>query len=34
MTYMFAAMFLFGAGVAVLAMAIILWVALITGDEP
>jgi hypothetical protein len=32
--YMFAAMFLFGAGVAVLAMAIILWVALITGDEP
>lgn len=34
MTYMFAAMFLFGAGVAVLAMAILLWVALITGDEP
>lgn len=34
MTYMFAAMFLFGAGVAVLAMAILLWIALITGDEP
>lgn len=34
MTYMFAAMFLFGAGVAVLAMAILLWVVLLTGDEP
>jgi hypothetical protein len=31
---MFAAMFLFGAGVAVLAMLIALWVALITGEEP
>jgi len=32
--WMFAAMFLFGAGVAVLAMLIALWVALITGEEP
>jgi hypothetical protein len=32
--WMFAAMFLFGAGVAVLAMLIVLWVALMTGDEP
>jgi hypothetical protein len=31
---MFAAMFLFGAGVAVLAMLIALWIALITGEEP
>jgi hypothetical protein len=34
MTYMFAAMFLFGAGAAVLVMAIALWIAMLTGDEP
>jgi hypothetical protein len=34
MSYMFAAMFLFGAGVAVLAILIALWIALLTGDEP
>lgn len=34
MSYMFAAMFLFGAGAAVLAILIALWIALLTGDEP
>lgn len=34
MTYMFAAMFLFGAGAAVLAIFIALWVAVLTQDEP
>lgn len=34
MSYMFAAMFLFGAGVAVLVIAVALWIALLTGDEP
>lgn len=34
MSYMFAAMFLFGAGVVVLAILIALWIALLTGDEP
>lgn len=34
MSYMFAAMFLFGAGAAVLAIAIALWIAILTGDEP
>lgn len=34
MSYMFAAMFLFGAGAAVLAICIALWIALLTGDEP
>ena len=34
MSYMFAAMFLFGAGVAVLAILVALWIALLTGDEP
>lgn len=34
MTVMFAAMFLFGAGFAVLAIVIALWIAVLTGDEP
>lgn len=34
MSYMFAAMFLFGAGAAVLAMLIALWIAVLTGEEP
>jgi hypothetical protein len=34
MSYMFAAMFLFGAGFAVLAMLIALWISLLTGEEP
>lgn len=34
MTYMFAAMFLFGAGAAVLVIAIALWISLLTDDEP
>lgn len=34
MSYMFAAMFLFGAGAAVLAICIALWISLLTQDEP
>lgn len=34
MSYLFAAIFLWGAGVAVLVIAIGLWIALLTGDEP
>ena len=34
MSYLFAAIFLWGAGVAVLIIAIALWIALLTGDEP
>jgi len=31
---MFAAMFLFGAGAAVLAIAVVVWISLMTDDEP
>ena len=34
MSYLFAAIFLWGAGVAMLIIAIALWIALLTGDEP